>query len=54
MSFYHVELAPYSWFITHHLFLRGRRRRYVVQVEYLTPNFLTVSVQMREVLCRLT
>lgn len=54
MSIYLVELAPSSWFITHHIRLRGIWCRDVVQLDYLAPDSLTTNVQRCEAFFCLT
>lgn len=53
MSLNPAELASSSWPRTHHILLR-RWCKDIVQVEYLAPDLLIVSVQRCEVLCRPT
>lgn len=48
-----MELAPPSQFRTHHIRLRSRRCRDVMQMENPTPDFLISSIQRRAIIYRL-
>lgn len=48
MPLYPMEIAPSTWFRIYHIHFSGRRHRDVVQMEYLAPYLLMVSVQIGE------